>query len=166
MNKEDAAAYLNMSVRTLQRHVSRGEITVSYAKGKKGDEAVFDIAELDQFKENPPPKRNRAAVTGMTVTTPNAVMSDMTPQSVMTVTGDAAENGSIGARFLAALEAQTEAQIVGQRVLLNLKDCQMLTGLSRHHLREAIDAGKLKGQIIGRSWRVKRSDLDAYVSEL
>jgi excisionase family DNA binding protein len=45
-------------------------------------------------------------------------------------------------------------------------EAAQLSGLSRGHLREAIDAGKLKARIIGRGWRVKRDDLDAYVKKL
>jgi excisionase family DNA binding protein len=38
-----------------------------------------------------------------------------------------------------------------------------LSGLSHNHLREAIREGKLKGRIIGRGFKVKRSALDAQV---
>jgi excisionase family DNA binding protein len=41
-----------------------------------------------------------------------------------------------------------------------------LSGLSRNHLRQVIEEKKLKARIIGRGWRVKRGDLDAYVKKL
>jgi excisionase family DNA binding protein len=41
-----------------------------------------------------------------------------------------------------------------------------LTSLSMNHLREAIHAGKLKGKIIGKGYKIKRSNLDAYVKKL
>jgi excisionase family DNA binding protein len=49
--------------------------------------------------------------------------------------------------------------------LLKLDEAARLTGLSRAILREAIEAGSLKAKIVGRAWRVRRVDLDAYVSE-
>jgi hypothetical protein len=97
----------------------------------------------------------------MTVTTREAVMPVMTSQSVMTDIGDAPNNG-IGARLLAVLEAQT----AGQKILLSLKDCHILTGLSGQYLREQIQIGKLKGRIIGKGYKVKRTDLDAFIRKL
>jgi excisionase family DNA binding protein len=44
-------------------------------------------------------------------------------------------------------------------------EAAQLSGLSRGHLREAIEEKKLKARIIGRGWRVKRADLDAYVAK-
>ncbi len=52
------------------------------------------------------------------------------------------------------------------KLLLTLAEAQALTGLSRGVLREAIDKGKLKGQVIGRAWRIKRTDLEAYIKKL
>lgn len=52
------------------------------------------------------------------------------------------------------------------KLLLTLPETQALTGLSREFLRNAISQGKLKAQVIGKSWRIKRSDLDDYVTNL
>lgn len=53
-----------------------------------------------------------------------------------------------------------------EKLLLNLKDCQLLTGLSRLTIRDAIDSGNLKARIIGRGYKIKRRDLDQFVSNL
>jgi excisionase family DNA binding protein len=45
-------------------------------------------------------------------------------------------------------------------------EASQLSGLSRRILRQAIEEKKLKARIIGRGWRVKRADLDAYVMKL
>jgi excisionase family DNA binding protein len=47
-----------------------------------------------------------------------------------------------------------------------LKDCQLLTGLSRLTLRDAIDSGKLKAKIIGRGYKIKRQNLDEFIKNL
>jgi excisionase family DNA binding protein len=41
-----------------------------------------------------------------------------------------------------------------------------LTGLSRAVLREAIEAKRLKGALIGRAWRVRRADVEDYLKKL
>jgi excisionase family DNA binding protein len=53
-----------------------------------------------------------------------------------------------------------------EKLLLNLNDCRLLTGLSDANLREAIKAGRLSAKIIGRGYKIKRTDLDKFVSGL
>ena len=55
---------------------------------------------------------------------------------------------------------------ITDKLTLSLIKASQLSGLSRGHLRQAIEAKKLKARIIGKGWRVKRSDLDAYVQKL
>ncbi len=50
--------------------------------------------------------------------------------------------------------------------LLKIAEAQTLTGLSRQILKAAIDDGKLKATVIGRSWRIKRDDLDLFIKKL
>ncbi|BAY66913.1 hypothetical protein NIES22_70570 (plasmid) [Calothrix brevissima NIES-22] len=42
MNKQEAADYLGVSVRTLERYVQPGKISVKYEKGKTRPTANFD----------------------------------------------------------------------------------------------------------------------------
>jgi excisionase family DNA binding protein len=42
----------------------------------------------------------------------------------------------------------------------------LLTGLSEQNLRDAIKSEKLKAKIIGRGWKIKKQDLDDFVSNL
>jgi len=160
MNKEQAAEFLELSVRTLQRHVQRGEIQSTQIKVEKGGqlrlETVFDDEELKRFKANPPDKQARN-MTSMTVMTPRNLSRQS--QSVTSVTKAAPD---AFARLLAAIESQN----VGQKILLSLKECRTLTGLSDDNLRDAIHNGKLKAKIIGRGYKVKRDDLDSYIKKL
>jgi hypothetical protein len=48
MNKQEAADYLGVSVRALERCVQQGRISVKYEKGKSLPTANFDPTELDQ----------------------------------------------------------------------------------------------------------------------
>ena len=47
-----------------------------------------------------------------------------------------------------------------------VQEAQALTELSKYLLRDAINEGSLKAKMIGRSWRIKRSDLDEFVATL
>jgi len=55
---------------------------------------------------------------------------------------------------------------VTNELLLTVQEVQALTGLSKDVLRDAISDGTLKAKLIGRSWRVKRSDLEEFVAGL
>ena len=79
-------------------------------------------------------------------------------------------------RLAAALEAlrpgvQTAAPPVSvadtaHKLTLCLPEAAALSGLSRNYLRQAIKEGNLKSRKIGRGWRIKRADLEAYVRKL
>ena len=49
---------------------------------------------------------------------------------------------------------------------LSLAEASALSGISRQRLRAAIKDGTLTAQIIGRGYRVKRTDLEDYVDSL
>lgn len=63
-------------------------------------------------------------------------------------------------------EPQSVAVQVSEKLLLNITDCRLLTGLSNNFLRDAIKAGTLKAKSIGRGYKVKRQDLNEYVNNL
>jgi excisionase family DNA binding protein len=79
-------------------------------------------------------------------------------------------------RLAAALEAlrpgaqpaarQVSIADAAHKLLLSLPEAAALSGLSRNHLRQAIKEKNLKSRKIGRGWRIKRADLEAYVSKL
>lgn len=168
MNKEEAAAYLGISVRTLQRHVQRGEIAVAYVRGRRGDEATFDEAELSRFKKtlDQPTYVTRAtpSVTGGTGGAASSVQALARRDD-----GAAwiAEQFSMLLAQGAAMASHARPVVaVADKLTLSLVEAAQLAGLSRGHLREAIHTGKLKARIIGRGFKVKRADLEAYIKKL
>jgi excisionase family DNA binding protein len=171
MNKEAAAKFLGMSVRSLQRLTSEGLFKPALT-GTKGA-AVYDAAELRQWRDMSEDERRRArddarqqhsgALSPMTVMTGKA---DVTGNGVMTVTRDTPDSRREFARMIAEAVASKPALSVADKLTLSLMEASQLSGLSRGHLRQAIEEKKLKARIIGRGWRVKRSDLDSYVVKL
>jgi hypothetical protein len=162
MNKEAAAAFIGISVRTLQRLVKGGKIAVRYERGPKGDEAHFDEDELRGYIE-----RNKP----VSLIRPGAAPLALATHDATDVMTSAATNGATGAatdvtarRMVAAFEALS----VGNKLVLSLKEVAQLTGRSVARLREDCESGRLKAKKneIARGWRVKRDDLDAYVKKL
>ena len=55
---------------------------------------------------------------------------------------------------------------IHHKLTLSLAEASALSGVSRQRLRAAIKDGTLTAQIIGRGYRVKRTDLEDYVDSL
>jgi excisionase family DNA binding protein len=65
-----------------------------------------------------------------------------------------------------ALTVGRNYELLSIKVLLDVAEVSALTGLGQTFLLRAIKAGILKGTKVDGEWRVKRSDLDAYVKKL
>jgi excisionase family DNA binding protein len=150
MNKTDAARLLNVSPRTLQRLSQQGKISVAYKNNKSGAEANYDEAELRSYLEQQSSIIYKPA------------SQDFIQQESLAIRNDD--------RLITILEALRPRQKpivpIESKLTLSIVEASALAGLSRQHLLEAIKDKKLKGRIIGRGWRIKKSDLEAYTQKL
>jgi len=167
MNKEEAAKYLNITVRTLQRHMAANRIGFSGGRDT-GKEATFATVDLDRFKAD----QETLTTTVSPVVSPLSESVSPPAREALQAIFPAQDIAPLGERLITALEglqprAPAFAQLsVADKLTLSLMEAAQLSGLSRGHLREAIGEKKLKARIIGRGWRVKRDDLNAYVKKL
>lgn len=131
----------------------------------KNADAVFNESELERLKEE------------IDEFLPQTWPADNPPTAApQTEALTPAQLSDLGQRLIAALEALRPAlpstkpvasiSDLAHKLMLTLPEAAALSNLSRNHLRQAIKAGTLKAQKIGRGWRIKRADLDAYVSAL
>jgi excisionase family DNA binding protein len=166
MNKEDVAKALGCSTRQIEKFASEGRLGERvYVRGKRGRQADYKPEEVERLKIEL--ERERAEVIGHA--SPFAGV-----QALQRAGGE--QGMSMLASVLAdALRAtQTHANGTGgavsitdlaHKLTLSLMEASQLSGLSRGHLREAIENKKLKARIIGRGWRMTRASLDAYVAK-
>jgi len=170
MNKEQAAEYLGITVRTLQRHMAANRI--SFRGGRDtGKEATFTADDLDRFKAD----QDTLTATVSPVVSPLSESVSPAPQQALQAAFQS-QDTALGERLISVLEGlQSRAPAfpparsisdIAQKIMLTLPEAALLTSLSRGHLRQAIEEKKLRARIIGRGWRVKRDDLDAYVRKL
>jgi excisionase family DNA binding protein len=153
MNKKDAAEFLQIGVRSLERYTSDGRVSAEPKRGKTGMALDYDPAELERFKaelEAPPEPPPASPSSGTAL----ARLPQQRPATL--------------ARLLQSGAAERERPHVGieHKPLLKLDEAAALTGLSRATLRAAIDAKKLKAALIGKAWRVRRSDVEDYLKKL
>jgi excisionase family DNA binding protein len=156
MDKESAAKFLDVSTRTLQRYATQGKIAVSYRHGKTGAEADYAESELQRFKEQ------LESITYQPAQAPAA--GDEQSLALPLQRENAAIAGaSLAAAILERLQPAKTSVPVESKPLLKLNEASILTGLSRQILRDAIEAKKLKAKIVGRAWRIRRTDLDQFL---
>jgi excisionase family DNA binding protein len=166
----DAARLLRLSVRTVQRRLDNNELEATTMAGKR----CVRIRASD-LPDDPEP----GALDGLTLDTTGDV-SHATGGSIdsgaLKLARDTShDNRGEMAAFIGAVVSQAVAETIGaqeprvmpsDKLLLTLPECQALTGLSRAVLRDAIEAGDLKARQMGRPWRVKRADLEAFIETL
>lgn len=172
MNKIEAAEFLGCSVRAVERYAAAGKLASRYERGKTGKILVFEQDELARFKAELETPLERGIVTA---DKPRQAMKRQ-PSTDTTSTALVHPDGALNPQSIELLQAFAQWTVDNARqsptvpteakLLLTLNEVKALTGLSRETLRDAIKAGKLKAQLIGRGWKVKRTDLDNYIAKL
>ncbi len=162
MNKKEVAAFLGISTRLVEKYASEGRLgEITYVRGKTGKQAEYNQEAVEKLKvalESPD--------TSLATTTPDARL--FVAQLVEAIANrEQAHVEAIRGLLSGNSEEPRSASVrVSEKILLNLSDCRLLTGLSEGSLRDAIKSSKLKAKIIGRGWKVKRQDLEDFIKKL
>jgi len=169
MNKEQAAAALGITVRTLQRHMAAHRIGFAMRKTATGEEATFQAEEVARFKAQ------RDVLTETVTPAANVLEVVRAPSQALEHVSNSQTIAALGRAIADALQAMlplanghpTAAAVpLADKLTLSLVEASLVSGLSRAHLRAAIEDKKLKARIIGRGFKVKSEDLKAYVRKL
>lgn len=162
MNKKQAAQHLGVSTRAIERYTAKGKLTPTYEKGRTGPAPIYDKSQLDELKK----EMGTASSTLHQSVKSEKPAKDKAGKKSKLIIHPNKNNGLAG--LLAAIDrARTPSALdVSAKLLLSIREVQKLTGLSDKHLRNAIRSGKLKSKVIGRGFKVKRTDLDTYVRKL
>jgi predicted DNA-binding transcriptional regulator AlpA len=190
MNKKEVAAYLGLSEKTVERYKASGKLSARLRRVVGGDgktRKVLDFAQTDVERlrselagdivypnlTDGQPQTNTQTDTDIqtgadrentTKTDLSIIGQTPTDTDIQTQTTNPIE--IISARVENVFERNLEVFRAGGKLLLDLKDCRLLTGLSDATLRKAIHSGKLAGQIKCRAYRVRRADLDEFIKNL
>jgi excisionase family DNA binding protein len=181
MNKKEAADFLEISERSLERHTAQKRVGHTLKPGKTRPILDYERTELERFKEELKAEVHRPAEAQPEELTDEQGAPTNTASNrskALATFGDFSGAPARAVDFFSVLlqmaraEAQADTQAerpavdVADKLLLTLAEAQALTGLSRATLRDAIEAGELKARQIGRAWRVKRGDLEGYIKKL
>lgn len=174
MNKADAAKYLGIGTRTLERYTGEGRIQAARVRSRTGPTLDYTEEELSRFKAEleAPPVALGEAVAEPDEATPQPTKALAKLEARGLPVRERAHNGAgrvVALDQLAELAARL-GELGGRayvspadKILLTLDECSALTGLSRGRLRAAVADESLKAKRIGRAWRVQREELERWV---
>jgi excisionase family DNA binding protein len=192
LDKKQAAEYLGVTTRTLERHAKEGKLSVRYETSQFGEVAMFDPEELEAFKEGKQTSRIKPTIAEgrLRVNEPNQpeqIDRPVNPQSQIarspqaelfnpqqpeTTFGIAALMAPLGALFGNLPRAidnhgsRVSTTELRSKLLLTLDEAQAITGLSRDLLIDAMKNGELPSKIMGKAYRIKTQDLERYIADL
>ncbi len=169
MNKEEAAAFLGVSVRALERYTQQAKISARYEKGRTKPIPVYDQDELATFKAELSKRLAPRPALALEIP-PNPSTGDNQAGLALQSASISDFVAGIVNATLSAQNAPTSQKLVdipiADKPLLPLAEAARLASLSRDYLLDAIHAKKLKAKIIGRGWKIKRTDLDEFIKKL
>jgi excisionase family DNA binding protein len=187
LDKKQAAEYLGVTTRTLERHVKDGKLSVRYEPSPNGEIALFDPEELENFREGkatvrikpiveselsslmPKPPQNTQ---GQITRTPDRAELSQTQQPESIPIGIGTLIAPLGAwlgnltRAIDNHSSRVTATELRSKLLLTLDEAQIVTGLSREILLDAIKNGEIPSKIMGKAYRIKTQDLERYIANL
>lgn len=155
--KQEAAEYLGVSTRAVENYAAKGRLSVTYTKGKRGQIALFDDEELQKLKDEltQPIYPQRGTVVSSEQPRTQAIVPFAPSAPLVPQDG-----------FKPMLDAYRRFVPVAEKLMLTLAEAQALTNLSRDYLLKAIHEKKLKAQLIGRGWKIKREHLEDFIKKL
>lgn len=155
-SKREAAEILGLSTRGVERAVRRGQLTVVYQDGRHGKTAWFRPHELARYQEFQQARGPVGFTSGIPFQPP----------------GNSPPVGTVIPSVEFERQARPEtlrganAVPIADRLTLNVEETAQLSGLPRAFIVKNIHSGKLKALRIGRSYHIKRRDLDSFVQSL
>jgi hypothetical protein len=146
MNKKEVSGFLGVSTRLVEKYASEGRLgEITYVRGKTGKQADYNRDAVEKLKQ--------------TLESPDTAIATKTPDARLFV-------ASLVEAMASREEVRSASVRVSEKLLLSVKDCRFLTGLSEQAIRDAIRDETLKARIIGRGFKVKRTDLDDFIDKL
>lgn len=169
LTKQQAADFLGVTVRTLERYTQEGKIGGRYEKGKTRSVLVYDESELRAFKAELETKTYKPAV-DQTPTNPDrdgTQLSRFVEGAQLLPLLDGLNHLTDVVKLVREEQEVDRLTVpIHHKLTLSLAEASALAGISRQRLRAAIRDGTLTAQIIGKGYRVKRTDLEDYVDSL
>lgn len=170
MDKFEAAEHLGVSVRTISRMVSQGEIAVTKIRGNRGAETLdFDPAELDRVRELREKPEHVGAIAKYEPHPLATILNDPHLSVLLSKLMGAVDAINDMARRQVAQTEAPDLTAIDKKMFLTFDEAAALSGLGKSFLRSAIEDGQLAtipGAGPHGSTVIRRADLDKFAQAL
>ena len=178
MNKQEASKFLGVSEKTIERYKAAGRIAAKTKRvigtdGRSRHILDFNESDLERLKRQLDHQTVYPSITvGHDRTRTSTDIDGQTANFINTELELVSQSVrqpnlvTILQQISTVFERQLNASDRAHRLMLDLRDASIISGLSKSYLKSAIKEGTLKAKLIGRGWKVKRSDLDQFISDL
>ncbi len=170
MDRKTAAQTLGVSEKTVARYVSAGRLNARYVRGLTGQKLDFDADDIERLKNelDAPLGKDTQGEVGQDKTSRALATAVQAPRGALQSRNGDPENllrAALSSLLLPQARTRGDAPFVStsDKLLLSLDEAAALCGLSRARLRAAISDKRLHARRIGRSWKLRRSDLEAFL---
>jgi len=149
MNKKDASAALQVSIRLVEKYASEGRLgEVKYVRGKTGKQADFDPASVEKLKAELESVDRQLIAPNRRAANLNGALSEQTPPAVM------------------ALVEALRSAVDTSPVWLTKGEALKASGIPERWFDRAVRAGLVPHIGEGRGRRFHRSDVRRYAESL
>lgn len=156
MNIKEAADFLGISVRAIERHVKAKKIAVTYIDNKRD----FTEAELTRFKSQKQQPVHRPAIA--TTQSDTALSQAVAPEYL----SEGLEYLEVVASASYAIACYYQFKHLRSQMLLSLSEAATVSRLSVNYLRANLITGNLKGKKLGRGWKIRPHDLEDFINDI
>lgn len=157
-SKAEAATYLGVTERTLERYTKQGKLPAKYIRGKTKATPIYEEADLDKLKLG-------LSVEVIDSHQPETLLPDP-PASNKLVKRNGAELQPSESINLGLFTETIAPFLAANKLLLSLAEAAAITGLSKQWLTTKIKSGELRAAKIGKGWKIKRSEVERFINAL
>lgn len=193
LTKSEAAIALGVSEKTVSRYVAAGRLPARYVRGKTAQKleiAPHDVARLQLELENRAPQSPQSPVmpseplfgTGRPESAPESQITALARDSEALAPEETVPSPTLTLAALARIvravmdesghrqtksDKSDKARVpIESKLLLSLDEAAALSGMPRAHLDAARRDGQLSARKIGRSFKIRRDELERFVASL
>lgn len=157
MNKKDAAEYLGVSTRAIERYVSKGKLNPEYVKGRTGQAPDFNESDLERLKKD---MESAAQIPGFQ--TGEKMASNNTALTTRNKPNAQATQQFLDLITTALQHPKDYPNVpIVEKISLTMQEAVELSGCSKRALEEAIRSNQIKHDKNGRhgSLRLSKDDV-------
>ena len=133
LTKKEAAEFLGVSTRALERYTKQGKIGVKYVQGKNGKQAFYQQSDLEQYRDSQAIPTHKPATEEVS-TPPDLALTRVVEGEQLSTFPPIVVERLVSAFETISSHLQEPKIAITEKLVLTIDEAQMLTGFSKNTL--------------------------------